>query len=203
MTTPWIAAFIVLAAFAALLGLLVLGLLRQAVPLIEQAQIALKAVQTRLATNGLPVGMEVPAFRGQTLSGALFTERDLRGVRSVVLFVSSGCHGCAHLISDLAVGHVPELDARLIVVADESEIAQIASAELAGVTILAQRNRSIADVFESNRTPHAFAIDGHAIVRAAGSPNDWRAVRALLAAGAKGGESPNRHKTLAVSAVHD
>lgn len=192
MSTPWAVAFAALCVLVGALAVIVLGLLRQVLPLIEQSHVLIDRIGSRLRRFGLPAGMVVPAFTAETIDGEIFTERELRGQVHTVLFVGSRCPACSRIYSDLVTGSVPPFASGLVVVVDEDDAHDLSSASDAGATVLVQRQGSIAAIFESDRIPHVFVIDEHGAVRMTGSAADWRDMTELLAASApeeKGGEA--------------
>lgn len=185
MSTPWVAAFLALWAIVILLAFIVLGTLRRLVPLLERAEASLATANDTARRSGLSPGTPVPAFSARELGGATFTDADLRGSTTIVFFLGSACAACGRFVDDFRAARVPNLGARLVVVADVLEEAE--NFDAAGVTVLLQRNRSLARVFESDRVPHAFVIneDGH--VLANGWPNDWERLEALVREAEEGG----------------
>lgn len=188
MTTPWIAAFSALAVFALLVGLVVLGVMRQVMPLIDQAESALTQALGRLRLYGLPEGAAAPGFTAETAMGDVFTERDLYGRESVVIFVTSSCAACARLLQDLETAEGRRADIRLVAIVDQNDLDALRAAQAGGATVLVQRRGSMSRLFESDRTPHAYVLDEHAVIRASGTPDTWRAIEELVAATRKGGE---------------
>lgn len=188
MSGFWVVAFVALWALVILLGLLVLGTLRRLTPLIERAEANLAAAAISASPGGLEPGTVVPAFSGRQADGRVFTEADLTGSDSIVLFVSVACQSCERFIRDLTRTRVPELGARLVVVTDEQDQASELAAST-GVVVLVQENRSIARVFESSATPHTFVLDESRRVLASGTPNDWSRLRQLVARSERGGGS--------------
>jgi len=166
--------------------LIVLGLLRQALPLIEQSHVLMERIGSRLRRFGLPAGRVVPAFTAETIDGEIYTDRELRGQVNAVLFVGSKCPACSRLYSDLVSGTFPHFAAGLVVVVDETDAPDIAPASDAGATVLVQRQGSIATIFESDRIPHLFVIDENGAVRMTGSAADWPDVAELIAAASHG-----------------
>jgi hypothetical protein len=199
MTTAWIVAFATLCILVLALGVIVLGLLRQALPLIEQSQALIDGVRTRMRRFGLPAGMIVPAFTAETISGATLTDRDLGGRATAILFLSRTCPSCEQMFRDLAAGHVPDLGVSLVAVVDEQNAVELSAAEDAGVPVISQRRGSISAVFESDRVPHCFVLDEDAVVRATGSPGSWTDVLDLVSAAGKGGDTAD-HSTVAFAA---
>jgi peroxiredoxin len=178
MSAPWLAALLALWAIVILLALIVLGTLRRLVPLLERAEASLGASNHNARRSGLSPGTPVPAFSAQELGRATFTDADLRGSKSIVLFLGSACAACERFVDDLRVGRVPDLGAHLIVVADVAEDAENYRAH--GVTVLVQQDRSLARIFERDRVPHAFVVDEDGRVLANSWPNEWERLRALV-----------------------
>lgn len=176
MSSIWIAAFAALCTVVVVLALIVLGTLRRLLPVIEQAEAALAA---RTSHGGLERGALVPAFAADEIRGSVFTEADLEGERSVVLFLSPSCKACEGLVADLKAGSVPDLGAPLVVLSDDRRQADEFVVTPA-VTVVVQNERSVADVFDSNVTPHAFVIGARREVEASGITSDWKSLRRLL-----------------------
>lgn len=185
MTGLWIAAFVALWALVVVLGLLVLGTLRRLAPLIERVDVSLHAAATD-SIRGLQPGATPSPFMAESIDGLVFTEVDLRGSTTVVLFLGSTCGACERLAEDLESGSVPGLGARLLVVADRLDWAH-ALAGSAQVTVLVDEHRSLARAFETRVVPQAFVVDEHGTVLAGGRTSDWDGIRDLLASVAKGG----------------
>jgi hypothetical protein len=185
MSGPWIAAFVALWALVIVLAFLVLGTLRRMAPLLERTEARLAAATQRAEPSGLQPGAIVPAFEAEVFGGGRFTDADLHGARTILLFLGPSCQACERLVDDLDTGRVPELRARLVVVAHDAD--EAAGFAAGGVTALVQDDRSLARVFESDRVPHAFVIAEGGTVLASGSPNDWEGVQNLLRDSEKGG----------------
>lgn len=186
MTAPWIAAFVALWILVLILGLLVLGTLRRLVPLMERFEANVSSGAASPSPGGLSPGTVVPPFRAQEVGGDEFTDADLRGSRTIVLFLGSSCRACERFVRDLVKGRVPALEARLVAVSDDLGAArQLARSE--DVTVLVEERRSLARVFESHATPHAFVVGEDGTVLASGTPNDWKRLSDLVARAEKGG----------------
>lgn len=190
MSTPWIVAFAALCILVVTLGVIVLGLLRQALPAIEQSHVLIERIGSRLRRFGLPAGMVVPAFTAETIEGEIFTDQELRGRMNALLFIGSSCPTCSRIYRDLVDGHVPHLPAGLVVIVDETDAQDLSAASGNGVTVLTQRRGSVAAVFESDRIPHLFVLDENAAVCLTGSAAGWDDVADLIAAAQKGGGPP-------------
>lgn len=187
MSSSWTVAFVCLAAVVFLVGLLVLGLFRRIIPLLEDVESSLAVAARRVRVTGLPAGAVVPPFTARDIRGSSFSNDDLRGERSLTLFLGEGCRACELLANDIAADEVPELEARLVVVTSSRHGQDLAPAVKSGVTVLVDDDQVIAHLFESDRTPQAFVTDENARVAVSGVPNDWDAVRDLIATGLRGG----------------
>jgi peroxiredoxin len=185
VTAPWIFAFGSLWIVVAALALIVVGVLRRLDYLFSETQKALDAVIAQLRADGLKAGQSLGAFAALTVNGETFGRADLRGQRNVVLFVSSACAACEHLITDLERGVLPHLNERLIVVTEDRDQATRVAA--ANVTVLVQRDAEVAQAFNSHRTPHAFLIDEHLRVLTSASPNEWAELTEMIWATDEGG----------------
>ena len=186
MTTPWIVAFVALSGLVVLLGLLVLGTLRQLTPLIERSQEIITSAARSMAIGGLAPGSSAPSFIAEEINGATFTEVDLLREPTIVVFLESGCEACEHLVEDLQHGRVPDLGVRLVVVSsDLAEARRLARST--EVTVLFDHERSVARAFQSAVSPQAFVVDEHGMVLASGTSNEWDELRRLVTI-AKGGD---------------
>jgi peroxiredoxin len=182
----WVVAFVALWMVVILLGLVQLGILRRVAPLVERAETTLREA-ARATLRGLRPGEAVPDFTAGAFGGGTFTESDLRGSTTIVLFLNTGCQSCEVIAADIEAGRVPDLGVPLVVVADEpDEAARFADG--GQVQVVLQENGSLARVFESDRTPHAFVIDETGRVLVSGSPNNWDVMVSLLEGVERGGD---------------
>lgn len=177
----WIGSFAALWVVVVVVGFLVLGMLRRIAPLLERAE---ETFQATLSTSfgGLAVGAKVPSFEARTVSGESFTDADLLGGRSVVLFLGSSCRACESFVEDLGTGHIPRLGARLVVVAEDRDSAS-ELARATDVTVLIDHDRVLAETFDTRLVPRAFVVDGRGSVLAEGRPNEWNQLERLIAEG--------------------
>jgi peroxiredoxin len=184
MTAPWIAAFLTLWIVVSLVALLTLGVLRRVTPVLEQAENRL--ADLRAHPSGLHPGTTVPSFSVSELNGGTFTNSDLYGSTTIVLFVGAACRACERFVRDLRNNDVPDLGARLVAVTENAEEArELASASARAVI---QEAQSLSLLFKSDRFPHVFVVDAKARVVASGWPNDWEGVRALVPSVREGGD---------------
>jgi len=185
MTSAWTIAFLALSLLVLLLAVLVVGTLRRIAVVLERAQAELPAASDRSMTLGISPGSTIPYFTAEEVGRGAFTSDDLLGSPAVVLFLGTSCAPCRDLIDDLRAGHVPETAARLVVVVDASDAAELAVSS--HVTVLAERDKEVARAFETTATPHGFAVSPDGVVSAVGHPNDWEAVARLAAEFNQGG----------------
>lgn len=188
MSAAWIVAYVALSVLVLLVGLLVLGTLRRLAPLLERTEARLADVAHDLTPQGLAPGEAVPPFEVKRHDGSTFTDADLRGASSLVLFLGVDCRACERLIDDVERSRVPDLGVPVVVATASADQARKLATD-PRVEVLIQRGRELSRAFESNVTPHAFVVDARGIVLASGTPNDWERLRLLAVEAIKGGEA--------------
>lgn len=168
MSDPWIAAFAVLTIAVIVLGLIVLGVVRRSIVVLEDAEAALHTFMPG-EPRGLTAGTPVPDFATDAVGAASFGLTDLRGERSIVLFLSPGCSPCHALVAEMRESS-PALDrAQLVVVVEATpEGRRLADSLLARVVF---EQGEVSRAFETVSTPHAFAVDERGVVVGAFVPN--------------------------------
>jgi hypothetical protein len=171
-------------ALVAVLGLIVVGMLKRIAPILERVEGSLSDAPSLV---GLAVGAAVPSFEAEEIGAGVFTETDLHGSTAAVLFIGVSCQACERFVRDLEAGIAPELGARLVAVVADREVAA-SFAPSPALTVVFDERRLMAQAFESYLVPQTFVVDGDGIVLARGRPNDWEGMRLLLAH-AKGGEN--------------
>jgi hypothetical protein len=200
VSTTWLVVMPLLVGFVAVLAFVVLGLLRRLVPLMEQVDATLAAALVRVRVSGLPAGAVVPEFHASVVAGAAFSDENLRGRSTLVLFINSSCSACHRLFSDLRAGSIPDLGVQLIVVTEDDDATALAAlGSRAEVTVVVQRGQEVAQAFDSDRTPHAFVLDADGRVQVSGWPNDWVGLQRLLSLESGGGAPRDRAETAAVA----
>lgn len=188
MSTPWIAAFVLLALVVALVAFLVVGMLRRIALVLEQAESRLRQLPSDFGPGGLAVGAPIADFVAETEAGIPFTASDLRGGPALVVFLSSGCAPCLTLARDLERADAERLGARLFAVLhDPSERLELGLSS--AVRVLYQRDGAISQAFETSATPHTFVLDSAGRVVATGTPNSFEGLKRLVT-DAQGGD-PN------------
>jgi hypothetical protein len=202
MSTAWVVAFCVLCAFVLGLAVVVQGVFRQVVPLIERSQGVLEfAVQT-MRTAGLPEGAQVPSFFAEDPSGAMVTHADLQRDWHVVLFLNSDCGTCSDLVRDARAHVVPPLPARVLVIVNDGDVdAQelLAVGETGPVRVVLQRSFGVSRAFASDRTPHAFVVDPAGTVRGSGMPTSWAEIGGMVESAMGGGDRLNQLEGIAAA----
>jgi hypothetical protein len=179
LSTAWIIAFATMSIVVLILALLVIGTLRRLDQLLTQVNAALATAMERIRRDGLQPGSRVGSFSATRASGGRYTEQDLLGTMTLVLFLNSSCASCHLLAEDLRTGSAPDLGVRLVVVADDLDEARsfLASEQ---VTVLIQDADLVARAFDSHRTPHSFLVNELGVALAAGTPNTWAQIRGLI-----------------------
>jgi thiol-disulfide isomerase/thioredoxin len=177
MSGFWIAAFLVLASFVAIQGLLVLGLLRRFAPVLERAEGALGSASG--GHGGLSPGAKAPPFELRSANGGKLTSSQLAGRPYVLLFVRSGCAPCKRLAEEIRVsGEDPASGVELVVVANDAA-GGMGFLDGPRTVILHQADDDVSRAFATTATPHAFAIDSSETVVATGYPNTLKQLQAL------------------------
>ncbi len=152
MTGPWLAAFVILWALVLLLALLVLGVLRRVVPLLDR----LEEQQQTVPGLGLPAGTRVPAFEAHDREGDAVTA-DAIPRPGIVLFIEPGCGPCEKLAEELRSDAANLDGVPLVFVApDTNEGRELVPP--AGFVLL-QSGHAISHAFQTSITPHAFLVD--------------------------------------------
>jgi len=181
MNGLWIAALVTLWMVVMVVGLLVLGTLRRVTPVLERAEESFQA-SLSASFGGLEIGSSVPVFGVSSMGGGSFTDADLLGKKTVVLFLGPSCQACERLLADLEASRLPDIDAELVVVTDDAESAP-ALARAADVTVVFDDNRQLARVFDARLVPRAFVVDARGTVLAEGRPNEWKELQRLVTGG--------------------
>jgi thiol-disulfide isomerase/thioredoxin len=158
MSGPWIAAFVCLTVLVMLLALMVLGVMRRMVGVLERAE--------RMLANeldGISLLSAVPTFEVIDRAGQIVSSQQILKETSLLLFLESGCAPCRAIASDLAesnglIGSLP-----LIVVAGEEGLDDDFKLS-PKIAVVRQRNREVARLFKSVATPHAFVVDEDGVV---------------------------------------
>jgi hypothetical protein len=143
------------------LTVVVLGVLRQVTPHLEQAG---ERPLLRIQRQGPAVGSKLPALTGSGRNGDIITTALLRGRRNVLLFLSRGCTPCLRLARELSASDpAVELTDSLIVVADRADVSTL---ELpAWVRVLTVPDTECSEVLGVRGRPFAIAVDAGGVVK--------------------------------------
>ena len=175
MTGPWLAAFVVLWVLVLLLAVLVLGVLRRVVPVLDR----LERGQAQAAGGfGLPVGSELPGFEARDREGGAVTG-DAIPRPGIVLFLDPECRPCRKLADELRSAAANLSRVPLAFVAPDTG----AGRQLvppAGLVLL-QTGQAISRAFQTSITPHAFLIDANGRVSDQTIPESVADLNALAA----------------------
>jgi hypothetical protein len=154
VTGPWLAAFVVLWALVLVLAVLVLGVLRRVVPLLDLQE----GQQQTVPGFGLPAGTAVPAFEARDRDGEAVTA-DAIPRPGIVLFIEPGCRPCEKLAEELRSDAANLDGVPLVFVAPDTDEgrALVPPASL----IMLQTGRAISLAFQTSVTPHAFLVDAN------------------------------------------
>jgi peroxiredoxin len=152
MTGPWLAAFVVLWVLVLLLAVLVLGLLRRVLPLLDH----LEARRPAAPELGLSAGTSVPAFEARDRAGKAVGADDVPRP-GIVLFLEPDCRPCEKLAKQVRTD-ADRLDGvPLVFVTSDTEEGR-ALAPTSGLTML-QTGHAVSHAFQTSITPHAFLVD--------------------------------------------
>lgn len=185
MSTPWLIAFLALWAVVLIEGMLVLGTFRRVAVVLEAAEGRLRELPAP-GPGGLPIGAAVPPFAASTANGSAFSDADLRGKISLVLFLSSGCPPCGVLADELSDAEAIPGTRLLVVLNDRSECLELGLSS--ALPIAYQRNGEVSRAFQTTATPHAFLVDSRGVILASGTPNSRKALRDLVEESLEGGD---------------
>jgi len=105
MTTPWVIAFVLVAAIALLSALLTLGLLRRISAILETVEDRLRRAPQPL--GGLTAGSKVPWFELTAADGRTTDSSHLLVEATVLLLLSSTCSPCRSLALEIAEAPKP------------------------------------------------------------------------------------------------
>jgi hypothetical protein len=188
---PWIAAFVVLWIVVVLVLLVVVGVLRRALAVLEGATTPggtdHRAVSAEVVTNygGAPPGTRIPPFAVENGTGAALSSDELLGRARLYVFVTAGCPPCERLVAELASSPGGEEMPIVLFAHDRSDV-KVASLP-PSVTVLEQPDGSASRAFQTKTFPQAFAVNADGLVQATAIPNSLSDLR-MLARALEGGD---------------
>lgn len=173
MTTPWIIAYVVLAAVVAVQTAVVLGVLRRVIPLLDDSP-----QSAELELGGLPLLSKVAPLDLTDQHGERVQFPALVAETTIVLLMENSCIPCRTLSG--SIGRSRDLASELPIVAildgDESTRA---FALPDWVNVLYGERSAVATAFGTSATPFAFVLDPAGVVIERGVANDRADLHAM------------------------
>jgi len=163
MEAWWMALLMVLCGFFVLLGLVVLGMLRQ-----------MGIIQRQLAEtsplNGLAPGTKAPDFSLPTPSGELIGLSAYRGRKVLLVFVSPGCGPCKRVLPDIVEALAVRRDQPdLLVISRDDRRAnrELADGPARGLPLVYEEQPRVAAAYKVPGTPFACLVDEAGMIKSA------------------------------------
>jgi methylamine dehydrogenase accessory protein MauD len=178
-TGIWLYSYLVLWALLLIESLLMIGIVRQ-----------IGSMHGHYVKNdpdsGLPLGALAPAIHGEDVYGRPVSLATSRGKKTLIYFLSTGCHGCRTVLSYVhALGTLDEFELILVMSASKMRT-QLFLAELwhgsptPSFMVVADEKRLHADRYKSVVVPYAVVVDEDGLIGAKGGPMTLTEVAALL-----------------------
>ncbi|MBO0846566.1 MAG: hypothetical protein J2P22_14240 [Nocardioides sp.] len=174
MTTPWIVAFIGLAAVVAALALYVLGLGQRVLKTLDEV-VAVHPAESRpgtAGTGGPPIGQPAP----QLPQVERVNDRDEKA-QKLILFAEADCAPCTVLAADLSKRSLDPREVELIAVVDDPGFRGRFRDEW---TVVVDTTRELSSNWRISGTPHATLVNDDGDVIYNGVVNTRREVKNLL-----------------------
>jgi hypothetical protein len=162
MPLGWTILIVALWLVVVALATTVIGLLRQLIPLVQQAGSGPAAGRATLF-GGPPAGSRIPHFTAQTPDGYPADERHLLGSPTVIVFLSGSCGPCQQLAQQISNADLNGLLEQLVVVTDPSGHDDLALPD--GLRLLIEPDRQVTRAFAVHGFPFAVAMDSAGTVR--------------------------------------
>lgn len=178
MPIGWTIVVVVL--WVALLGLtvIVLGILRQVMPILQQA--SAHAGPPGAVEQGPPVGEKIPAFSARDTAGDLVDDQELRGRPAVLLFLSSHCTPCAQLATEIRQAELGELASQLIIVTSPDGPQELGIP--AGLRTVTEHLNEVSGALAVGSWPFAIALAPDGTVKSTQVPNTIKHLENVAAA---------------------
>jgi hypothetical protein len=177
MSGAWIIAFVALALLQVITLAVVIGVLRQVLPVLPTAEPADHRPTdgdglTATPQVGPAAGTPLPTLTAWTDDGREVTAADLSNGSAVLLFVSDDCGPCRKLLAGLRDADLRLGDSQLHPVVDEDDDAADLPSGL-GVTILRERRGAVAAALGIDALPSAISLRDGVVLdgRVVASPN--------------------------------
>lgn len=193
MSTVWVVAYCVLAAAVLTLAVIVLGFLRRATAVLEEAESRLGADAGH--PSDMPkAGTSIAPFVAGNVGGDVLSSSTLLAEAAIYLFLGRECLPCRDLAAELGrLGSSP-VSAPLRVVVEDASAFQLPT----WVEVLVQREREVARAFGTSVTPHAIAVSTGQVVKTV-VPQSPRDLKSLDRALARGGDTARRQQVAVTS----
>jgi thiol-disulfide isomerase/thioredoxin len=187
VSAPWIAAFAALSTLVGLIVVVLLGFLRRASAVLEEAEARLSAFTTHATLGGAAPGTQVPEFTLEDAYGGSVSSAELLSSGAVVLFMESGCGPCRSLAASLS-SRAYEAEVPLYVILDDSPEGRRFPVPPA-TAVLYQAGRAASRAFASVSTPQAFAVDAQGVVLDLIVPGTEKDIERLATRVTEGGDA--------------
>lgn len=180
MSGIWLLSYLLLWALVAVLILLVVGMLRQ----IGQLQMKTDPEQGVLVTDdGLPLAEPAPAFEAREAFEDRVVSFPPGRRKAVVIFLSTTCQPCYELVPHLNGFWEKERSSYefyIICSGSREQVREFARLYNAVFPMVYDADGEIVQRFQHRRTPYAYLVDEHGIVRMKGVVNEEKTLRALI-----------------------
>lgn len=178
MSGPWTVAFCVLACFTVMQGVLLLGLTRRSVKVLENLERLGAGSDLVLPNSGLSVGESVPEFLVKDVNGLPVQSSSLLGGPRTLLIASTGCPACDDVLRELRDAPQTVADHRLLVVMPDTEEGRQFAAPPDFEVFYQSPDLPVSEALDSHLTPHAFVLSGNGVVLSRGVGNTIGALNA-------------------------
>jgi hypothetical protein len=175
MPVGWAITVVALCVAVVILAVVLLGLLRQVIPVLERA--AGNAVPDALIM-GPPVGSRLPHLPSIRADGKIVGEQ-LQGDRpAVLLFLTPGCGPCRLLAEEMNRVDLGGLTGNLLIITSPGGPQELGIPP--GLAVLTELDRELSDPLSVNGTPFAIAVGPGGIITDKRVPNTMKQVVDLV-----------------------
>ena len=181
MSGIWLVSYLALWALVVLLTVVVLGLVRQ----LGLIHLRLGPESDLVTTNeGLEIGLPAPDFQANdVISGDKIVLSNLKGTKSILIFVSPSCQPCQELMPHIVTFHRSKngkVKIVLFIQTDVRESMQFAENHQLRTHVVADPQGNLSKIYQVRATPFAYGLDKEGIVQRQGVVNNLQALEALL-----------------------
>ena len=173
MPIGWVIMMIVLWIAFVVLAIVVLGILRQVIPVLEQVAV-ISAPET--VVLGPPIGTRLQSLPLPEAEAGAIEER-LRDCDAVLLFLTPGCGPCQLLADEMNQMDITGLVHHLIIVTTPDGPRELGIPTR--LSILTEKDREISDPLSVAATPFAIAVSQDGVIRAVRTPHTVEQVTGL------------------------